>query len=79
MYLARQKNKTMNKYKIETYVSSNLMPVEYAETWREVKRIARKTKKNKDLCRNFPVTIEVSLTDEYKKFLCEKNRKRRDK
>lgn len=23
----------MNKYKIETYVSTHLMPVEYAETW----------------------------------------------
>lgn len=69
----------MNKYKIETYVSTNLMSVEYAENWREVKRIARNIKKNKNLCRNFVVYVEVSLTDEYKKFLCEKHRKRRDK
>lgn len=69
----------MNKYKIETYVSTYLMPVEYAETWREVKRIVRKTKKNKDLRRNFVVRIEVSLTDEYKQFLRDKHHKRREK
>ena len=69
----------MNKYKIETYVSIHLMPVEYAETWREVKRIVRKTKKNKDLCRNFFVRVEVSLTDEYKQFLRDKHHKWREK
>lgn len=59
----------MKKYKIETWMNGHWMTPEYAETWREVKQYARNLKRNKDLCRNFRVHVQVSYTDEYKEFV----------
>lgn len=66
----------MKKYKIKTWMNGHWTTPEYAETWREVKQCKKRLKKNKDLCRNFCVYVEVSYTDEYKEFVREQKENR---